>query len=191
MTCLLLLCDAVLAHALPRLPELAQNILPHHIACTQYPRPDRKIGAVPPEPAARCLYHDRVGAVVASRGQTGVVEFGREQAQVAHVTAGLPNGDAMRDGLFPQAQHDSQQRGNSEGQKYVVTGAGNGDPGVVRHSTELRGRYLTTYLLCTTCGGSAASTRDRAEAHLPSSASASVSSSLGANWPSLTTRRDR
>jgi len=145
VTCLLLLCDAVLAHALPRLPELAQNILPHHIACTQYPRPDRKIGAVPPEPAARCLYHDRVGAVVASRGQTGVVEFGREQAQVAHVTAGLPNGDAMRDGLFPQAQHDSQQRGNSEGQKYVVTGAGNGDPGVVRHSTELRGRYLTTY----------------------------------------------
>lgn len=53
----LLFRDAIIAHALPRLPELAQHILPRQIAGAEHSGADCEVCAVAPEPATRSLYH--------------------------------------------------------------------------------------------------------------------------------------
>lgn len=54
----LLLCDAIIAHALSRLSELAQDILPCQITSSEHSGTDGKVCAIAPEPATRALYHD-------------------------------------------------------------------------------------------------------------------------------------
>lgn len=53
----LLFGDAIIAHALPRLPELAQDILPRQITRAEHSGADGKVCAVASEPATRALYH--------------------------------------------------------------------------------------------------------------------------------------
>jgi len=87
---ILLLRDAVLAHALSSLRQLAQHVLPRHISGAEHPSPNGEVCAIPPQPLSRCLYHRGVVETAIPelelRGEAGsrVGRFGaRARADVA------------------------------------------------------------------------------------------------------------
>jgi hypothetical protein len=50
---ILLLRDAVLAHALSRLRQLPQHVLPRHIPSAEHSSSNGEVGAIPPQPLPR------------------------------------------------------------------------------------------------------------------------------------------
>jgi hypothetical protein len=74
--CILLLCDALIAHALSRLGQLPKHILPRQIPGAQHSSPNGEVCAIPPKPSSRALYHIVVVIVEARRSSLGKVACG-------------------------------------------------------------------------------------------------------------------
>ena len=65
---LLLLRNPVLTHALPRLLNLAQDILSSDVSSTYHSRADDEVGPISPEPAACRRDHFNIGTMILPDG---------------------------------------------------------------------------------------------------------------------------
>jgi hypothetical protein len=100
----LLLRDAVLAHALPCLGQLPEHVLPRYVAGAQDARADGEVGAVAPQPASRALNHDVV--MVSSRVGKWRRGTSRCWVRVAYTCRG-PGGQSQQPSLYCYTSPDA------------------------------------------------------------------------------------